>query len=305
MLKASTARVSSHQQVANSTAVREARAVLKDDGGLMEHAEGVKKLRPSDVKIDPNSQRPFDQKHCDKIAKEYSPLLFGEGVASLRKDGDYYVIDAQHRVRGALQAEDDTPVRYQVFKGQSLEEENDLFLRYNANKKQVSPLDTFNRSVAAGYEEHLDIVKILDRFGLQVAYGLRTGGISAVSTLMAIYSGKVLSGRQAKVPAGLPQGQLLSRTLHVLSRAWGRNRDAYDGILMRGVAGFLAKHGPQIDADLLARKLAKEGVPPQIVGRIASLRSISKKQALTAAIEVLEGIYNHKLRQKRLVDNES
>lgn len=251
-------------------------------------------LRPCDVKVDETVQRHFDQNHANRIAKHYDPVLFGLGHVSLRADGLHYVLDAQHRVAAAVDAgQGDTAVLFRVYKHLSHEEEADLFLKLNANKKSVNALDTFRLSVEAESTVHLEIVRILTSFGLRVSENHTDGGVSAVVALLHIYHGRVGTKPAVQVPAaGLPESHLLSRTLHVLTKAWGKERDAFDGLLLKGVAGLLHKHGTAIDAMALARALSKSSHPRQAIGNIRGLQSIAKKTPVAASVEYLEGIYN-------------
>lgn len=252
-------------------------------------------LRPSEVKVDETVQRNFDENHANRIAKAYDPVLFGLGHVSLREDGYYYVLDGQHRVHAAIEAgHGDTAILFRVYRGLSHEQEAVLFLQLNANKKAVGALDKFRLSVEAESPVHLDIARILDSFGLRVAANHTDGGVSAVVALEQIYRGRV-GTKTAPMPHGtadLPESHLLSRTLHVLVKAWGKNRDAFDGVLLKGCAALLNKHGAAIDAVSLSRSLAKSGTPALAIGHIKSLSEIAKKTRVMAAVEYLEGVYN-------------
>lgn len=244
--------------------------------------------------MDPEVQRRFDQKHANAIAKEYDPELFGLGTVSLRADGKYYAIDAQHRIAAALLAErGDVRVLFKVYRSLTPSEEAAKFRELNGHKKSVQALDDFRLAVTAGHPVFCDVNRIVESFGLRVAPHKREGGISAVTALLLIYQGKI-GGKAAvsQVPAnGLPKGQLLSRTLHILVTAWKKDRDAFDGVLLRGVAATVHKHGLSVDAQTFARKLAKSGTAAQAIGSIRGLQTLARKAPLVASIEWLEGVY--------------
>lgn len=256
-------------------------------------------LRPDEVLVDPEVQRHFDKPHAKKLASRYRQDLTGLCAVSLRKDGRYYVLNGQHRCAAAIMAGmGDQPIHFEVYRGLSPAEEARLFLDLNDNNKPVGALDKFEKAVKAGDPVHVDIVRILDNFGLRVAASSVDGGVSAVKTLLDIYHSHVGTkpNSDSPIPAG-PMAQLLSRTLHVLTSAWGKDRNAFDGLLMKGVAAMLHKHGATIDGHRLARTLSKWSDPSRAIGLIRSLQNAAKKTAATAAVEYLEGLYNRGRRE--------
>lgn len=260
-------------------------------------------LKPSEIRVDESVQRRFDRTHANRIAKQYDPLLFGLGHVSLRADKHYYALDGQHRIAAAIESGDgDTAVLFKVYRGLDHAAEASLFLQLNANKKTPNALDTFRLSVEAGSPVHCDIVRILDSFGLRIAANHSDGGISAVIAVLHIYHGRVgTKPSDGEVGKAAPQSHLLSRSLHVLTKAWGKDRNAFDGILLKGIAGLLNKHGTAIDAVSLSRALAKRGGAPVVIGHIRSLAQLAGKTPLAAAVEYLEGVYNRgRTDEKRL-----
>lgn len=257
-------------------------------------------LRPVDMVVDAEVQRVFDQAHAARIAKQYDPLLFGLGHASRRDDKEYYVLDGQHRVEAAKEAGmGEIPVLFKVYRNLTHADEAALFLKLNANKKSVAALDSFRVSVEAGHPVHCDVKRIVESFGLRVAAYRSEGGISAVVALLNVYEGKVgIKPTNEARTNPLPKGQLLSRTLHILTRAWSKDRDAFDAILVRGVAALLTKHGPSLDGDRLAKALAKSGTAAQAVGGIKGLQTLTRKSPTLAAVDFLDGVYLRGLRGK-------
>lgn len=251
-------------------------------------------LRLSDLLVDPEVQRRFDPAHAKRIQAEYDPLQFGLGHASLRSDGRYYILDAQHRVNAGVSAGfGDTQGLFRVYRDLTLAQEAELFMKLQRNRKPPNALDLFRLSVKAGSVAHCDVKRIVESFGLQIASHQREGGVSAVRALLDIYQGKVDTKSAVQTPSSaLPKGQLLSRALHILTTAWGKDRNAFDGILLKGVAALLHKHGVKIDAQRLAKTLAKSGTAMQAIGGIKGLQSLSRKTPTRAAIEYLEGVYN-------------
>jgi hypothetical protein len=263
-------------------------------------------LRPVDARVDAEVQRRFDQTHANRIAKSYDPALFGLGHVSLRADGTYVVLDGQHRVSAAKSSgHGEVKVLFRVYRGLSAATEADKFLELNANKKSVNALDGFNLALKAGHPVNVEIARILKSFGLRVA-GYRTdGGVSAVVALIHIYNGRVnvkpSSDSSTLDAAGLPEAQLLSRTLSVLVKAYGTDRDAFDGILLKGIAGLLVKHGAKVDSSVLSKALKKS--PPVVaLSNIRGFASTGRMSITVAAVTYLENVYNYgRSDSKRLV----
>ncbi len=251
-------------------------------------------LKPSEVSIDNAVQRAFDQTHANRLAKDYDPALFGLGHASLRTDGRYIALDAQHRVAAAQLAEQgEIPVLFKIYRGLTVEAEADLFLKLNALKKNVNAMDSFRVGLKAGHPSNVEIQRVLDSFGLRMAAHHADGGISAVVAITHIYHGRVGTKPRGPSPIGATtEPHLLSRTLHILTKAWGKQRDAFDGTLLRGVAAFLNKHGTTIDAASFAKGLAKTSDPARMIGEIRSYRVTARKTAVLGAVDYLENIYN-------------
>lgn len=259
-------------------------------------------LRPMDVTIDHTVQRGLDKTHVNRIAKGYDPLLFGIGHVSLRPDGRYYVSDSQHRCAAAVECgKGDVAVLFNVYTGLTVEQEAELFLKLNAHKKAVSVLDNFNISVRALHPVHLDIVRILNIFGLRVAGHRTDGGIAAVSTLLKLYQARTeIQPLPNTKPLEGAQYHLLVRTLDILCTAYKRERNAYDSVMMNGIAGLLVKHGTRVDAKEMSRKLSRD-TPGVALARISGGTYGGKKSKVLAAVEYFESVYDQGRHKNRLV----
>lgn len=261
-------------------------------------------LKPSEVLVDPEVQRTFDPRHAQNLSKGYESALFGMGHVSVRDDG-YYVMDAQHRSAAAILAgKGDIPVPFRAWRGLTKADEAKLFGDLNAKKKAPNAIDSFRISVAAGNPVACEIVRILKAFGLTYGFAYQDGAVSAVKTLIQVYNGHVgqKASGQTKQFEALPQSQLLTRTLTIITDAWGRDRGGLDGIMIKGVAALLVKHGAKVDSKRLSGVLKKNSDPARAIGQIKSLQNISKISATVAAVEYLEGVYNRGLTEaKKLV----
>jgi hypothetical protein len=266
-------------------------------------------LRPDEVMVDKEhfTQRDFRVHHARAISKEYSPALFGIGHVSLRDNGKYYVLDSQHRCAAAIMAgRGDERVPFKVWRGLTIAGEAKKFLELNAGKLSTSSFDKFRVGVTAGNPTNVEIVRILESFGLTYAQGNAEGTVRAVDALVQIYEGRVRAGApkkpaKAKPAAELPQSHILSRTLLILTQAWGRDRTAFDAVLLKGVAALIYKHDTKIEGNRLARMLSKSDTPTRAIGKIRSLSEVARITTMVAAVQYLEGIYNQKLAGERRI----
>lgn len=260
-------------------------------------------LRPDEIDIDHKVQRTFNATHAAKIAAVYDPDFFGLGVVSLRADGKYYALDSQHRCAAARIANrGHERVPFKVLRGLTLAQEADWFIKLNALKLRTDAMSSFVLGVTAEYPDHVEIQRIVENFDLKIAAYHADGTIAAVVTLMQIYHQKTsVKGNKAAAAAAaaLPQGHLLSRTLSLLIKAWGHDRNAFDGLLLKGIAGLLVKYGTAIEPDRMAKLLKKSCDPVRAIGQIRSLQNISKKSSSVAAVEYFAGIYNRNLSEEK------
>lgn len=160
------------------------------------------KLEMIDVKdltIDPRAQRELNDAHADKIAARFDIRMFGCAVISSR-DGERYILDAQHRIAAAKSAGFRGKVPALVHEGLSIAEEAGLFLALN-NKKALHPVDKFTARVTAGEALAVEIDKVMGSvgFGIAPASGKKTNNraVQAVSTVESAYKrhgGRVLAG---------------------------------------------------------------------------------------------------------------
>jgi hypothetical protein len=262
-------------------------------------------LRPDEVMVDKDhfTQRDFKPHHARAIAKNYSPSLFGLGHVSLRSDGKYYVMDGQHRCAGAIMAGRGAEVvPFQVWRGLSIADEAKRFEELNANKLKVDAMSRFRVGVTAGNPVNVSIVRILESFDLTYGLTQSEGMVGAVESLIQVYEWRIRGVKPAAKPkTELPQHHLLSRTLRILTQAWGRDRNAFDGILLKGVAALLYKHDTKVEGARLARLLSKCDSPPRAIGKIRALSEAARISVTVAAVQYFEGVYNRKLAEDRRV----
>jgi hypothetical protein len=260
---------------------------------LAEHrVELLDAVRLADLRVDPDAQRILNERRAQRLADRFLPEAAGAVVVSRRGDGSLYLVDGQHRVRGALLAGVPT-LPAEVHHDLSRRDEATLFLLKNREGVRPSALDEYRVGLTAGLPLFTDTDAELQRRDL-------TAGSTGPHTVGAV-SG-VLRLTEQYGPA------TLGRTLDVALAAWGRSDGrCWDGTLLGGVGTFLGKHGEDVDDDaLLARKIAKRGTAHQWIGAtVQQASAFGTQQAggagrLSACYRLVVSAWNAGRRTRRI-----
>jgi len=106
------------------------------------------KIKPSKLIIDNRYQRDLDEPRAMHLAETFDESLLGTIVISQRKNGEYYVLDGQHRVTASQIADrGDIPIQCEVHSGLTLAQESKMFLDLNGGRKYVRIYDKFRARI--------------------------------------------------------------------------------------------------------------------------------------------------------------
>src|SRR6188768_1794001 len=190
---------------------------------------GVQMLRPEELKIDRDYQRPIDNKHVLRILRDFSKLDIGVLTVSWRETGDFYVLDGQHRREALLRMGlGDRPVPCLVYVGLSIGEEAEIFSA-QAKSKRIHPVDLFKARCFAGDSVALGIKAITDEFGYSIENQGRPDCIQGPATLERIYR--------------IDGAERLYETLSIVSRIYTDDRHSVPVAIIGGVNAFLERYG--------------------------------------------------------------
>lgn len=177
-------------------------------------------------------QRALNVGQVRRMTQEWNPNAFGVLYVSERRPGYYVVIDGQHRVvtyRAVADGAYDPVVPCLVYKGLTPQEEAFLFKAYNGGRTKPGAADMFNAALEAEDPDALGIVRVVESFGLKVARGGgRDGIITAIHMLEEVWR---LGGETR-----------LTTVLRILSKAYGKAREAYANGILRGLDVFLERY---------------------------------------------------------------
>lgn len=159
------------------------------------------KIRPvliGSMRIPPAlvTQREFRKAHGDRIAAELDLNKLGYPIINHR-DGNYWVVDGQHRVYALKQNGFEKDVLdCEVYEDLTDAETAEIFLGRDA-RKPIPLYDKFHVACTAGRRRERDIQRTVESNGQKISRNASEGGISAVGALGSVYdrSGDVVLGQ--------------------------------------------------------------------------------------------------------------
>ncbi len=241
------------------------------------------KIKPNDIIVDRRAQRGLDEKRVAEMAKAFNPELLCVPVVSKRADGTYHVCDGQHRCMCCIAAGfGDVPITMDVREGLSLDQEAQLFLDLNGNRKGARAFDKFSVRLTAKDPSALAIQATLKSVGCKMTTAKQHGGVMAVSAVESVYK----------------HGNL-ERTMRALAAWLDGDPSAFANDLIRAVSAFLLAC-PHADPAHLGARLGS-AAPDKLSVRIRREMKQMACSRTEAAVFVLTDIYNHRTAKPRRV----
>lgn len=200
-------------------------------------------VRLDQMKLNPLAQRSFNPNN-PAVSGTFDPEVMGYIVVSFR-DGWYYVVDGQHRREGAIQFLGDSSqqVQCRVFEGLTSEQEAELFLMLNDQKKQDA-MSKYKVSLTAGRGRECDVERICRSLDLRIGRDKSCEEIGCVSALLRVYD--------KHGPASF------SFSMRVIRDAYGF--DGFKQQTISAVALVKDRYGDSIDEETLVDRLRKKGL---------------------------------------------
>ncbi|MFE7318253.1 DUF6551 family protein [Streptomyces sp. NPDC057555] len=255
-----------------------------------QHTVEIELLEPSQVTTDRHvNTRPVDNAWvARKIREGFDMGRLGVPQVSARPDGTYIWLDGQNRGALCIAADHgDTKIGMKVFRGLTRKQEAELFLGLNDNRR-VQPLYKFMAEVTAGHPEALAITRAAHDHGWVISDSGSSNSIIAVAALRKIY------GKSSE------KGQLLRRTLRIVTDAWGNTSSAANSYVLLGVASVLFEF-PFLDSDALVRKLSKSpGGPASLLGKGRGYKAVTGGTVVEGIARVVRDTYNSGRRSGKL-----
>jgi hypothetical protein len=203
----------------------------------------VHRIPISRLRVDPNYQRHLDRTRVERMARQWSDRLCGALAVSDRADGTFYVVDGQHRYE-ALSILRRPTVPCFVWAGLSREQEADLFVTLNTERRAVRMDDRFRARLAAGDRHAAEIVAIAEQAGFSVLSNPKSvNDLKATSTLEKI---RTIYGPD-----------VLAETLSIIAEVWPTERIARQKDMLGGIGLFAGLFRSQYDRPRLVAILQK------------------------------------------------
>ncbi len=132
-------------------------------------------INKGDLQIHPAYQRDVMVNKVLEISANFSWIGFGALVVAER-NGEYWVIDGQHRALAAMRRSDIEKLPCVVFETSDLREEAQGFLDLNAGRKAVSAIGKFKAMVTAGDEIAIYVKQQCELLGLEIVLNASHSG---------------------------------------------------------------------------------------------------------------------------------
>lgn len=236
--------------------------------------EAVRELPLDSLIVDRRYQRPYDEDRAIKIAAEFNEVLCGVLDVAELPNGEYAVIDGQHRL-GALRLlqHDEWWCKVNVL---TSVEQAKAFVTFQQSVRRVHACDQHKAAVFAGEPLAVAVDNLVRDCGYQIS---NTGISTALTCATALAQAYDRYGPD-----------VLRRSLRIISQSWGTDRTSRKAPIVLGMSLLIAKYPSDIDDDAFAHKLAE--VPPaRILREAASLRD-GGASGTTGAILVARCLLN-------------
>src|SRR6185436_4107945 len=219
----------------------------------------------------------LDLHRIERMKRDYNEGALGVITVSRRNPVTNVVIDGMHRRQLVAEVTDGAgQVLCHVYHGLTVPEEAAMFLALNYST-QPTFLDKFRVRVRGGDPIAVGINQLVNAEGWTIQKELGNGAIQAVKTVERIYNKSILFDREPN---------LLMMTLRVMTKAWGRDPDVSSGVLLEGMAAFLAVNDGKVDFDSLVHKL--RGYPDGAYGLLTNGKALRSTKRISAPIAIAE-----------------
>lgn len=219
------------------------------------------------------TQREFRKAHGDRLAAELDLNKLGFPVINHR-DGNYWVVDGQHRIYALKQNGFEKDVLdCEVYEDLTDEESAEIFLGRD-DRKPIPIFDKFHVAVTAGRRRERDIQRSVESNGQKLGRNNTDGGISAVGALGSVYdrSGDVVLGQ----------------VIRTINLGFGGDPMGFDRAVIEGLGLVFNRYNGKTNEKNLGHRLAelRRGAR-ELLQKAESIRDRTgnqKKQCVAAAV---------------------
>lgn len=231
--------------------------------------------------------RPLSTNKVQKMKAQFDPMALGVILLSFRANDTYSILDGQHRVALAMEM-GRTEMASRIYIDLSYQREARLYNAFATVNKQ-SALDKFRAKLEAQDSDALAIVRVLGRYGLEVATdGPAMGKLQAVHALEVIYD-------QHGV-------EFFDNVIGTLHSGWEEAPRAYISPTLLGMAAFWLRYHEVADLKHLQDVMHK--IAPERILQASLTNSVAALSSRGYGSEIwgrsLLDAYNHGMRRHKL-----
>ena len=268
---------------------------IQDISEMLKHRSKTGDIGIALLKIDRTYQRVPKMGLVDELARDWNVIAAEMILVSDRGERDwgkeeplwegrYFIVSGQHRVMAARKR-GLTKIHARIIDLAGEQEPRKLEAHYRrlANRRlQDRAVDVFKTRVVEGDPDAVAVVKILNRFDVQINYTPeKDKGLNNVSTVEQVYA--------------RDQGSTLTETLELIKAVYGEVKPQTAGAeMLKGFAWFIGQHSLEVDQRRMIEKL-QTLTPSQLKGRAAQMRATMGKSTWANIYIVLVDLYNEKL----------
>lgn len=224
--------------------------------------------------------RPINNVIAKKWSKKFSMKLVNAIIVSNR-DGVNYIVDGQHR-SAAARIKGIRTLPAVVHYGLSYEEEAELFVELNKERRGLLVSEVFRGEVEAGNPRAIDLKSAIHAADYEIGKGQGRRKVQALQVLQKIYS--------ADGP------EMVTQVLQVLGDAYDGSSEANGRLMILGVWRFVSVYKGMFSRDRLVKRLAL--TPPSDIIRDAKNKLYDGKSDATRAGIIIRNVYNKGLSVK-------
>lgn len=198
--------------------------------------------------VDEHYQRPLSLSKVKVIAADFSDIAAGALLVNVRPDGRRFLMDGRHRVAAAQMA-GRTKHPCMVWEHLSIQQEAQIFIKCNTQRKQPDALQLFKARLFTGDLKAHILKKAVEAAGLYIAD--YSGGYNRTDSYT-----RVEAIRAIEYVYDLDDAQTVTYVLNQLKMYWPENGKAFYDKLIKGFALFVRKYRGRFDEKQMQNKLA-------------------------------------------------
>ena len=202
-------------------------------------------------------QRPVKDADVNRLLREWDPCLLDPLVVSYR-DGNYYLVDGQHRACVLRQKNDgkDVAALCHVYRGLTYEQEAELYYKLDRAKGHLRlPHATKALLESGSSPELIEVNQLLEDAGFIWALDKPTGKDFEIGSTRTVINAYRLLG-----------GAAFSRMLYLLAETWHGQPVSLKSFMLSGMALFVKTYETELkDAAFIKRMSAID--PDEIIRR--------------------------------------